>query len=258
MANCVCRACSAALALPAAQLGALDGALRRRRQAREVVLEHVVHGPGGDGRHGGVLGDRAGDGDGRHVRRRLGEHVQRPDAAETRQVVVDQRQVPRLAGERLAQRGLGVDALPLRLDAGFAQAPQHELDVVGAVVDEQDAKIHQTCLWSECESAQRIRVMKPSVERPHGARSGDARQTLAAGGWAYPRAARQLRSEEYATGVEESLDEGDAAPESRGARPQHGPTASTGCLVVVLLVAFVVLVVLPAALWLLGIAHGGA
>ena len=45
--------------------------------------------------------------------------------------------------------------------------------------------------------------------------------------------------------------------EPSGAEHQHGPIASTSCLVVVLLIVFVVLVVLPAALWLLGIACGG-
>jgi hypothetical protein len=37
-----------------------------------------------------------------------------------------------------------------------------------------------------------------------------------------------------------------------------GPMASTSCLVTVLLAAFIALVVLPAALWLLGIACGGS
>ena len=43
-----------------------------------------------------------------------------------------------------------------------------------------------------------------------------------------------------------------------GAEPARGPVASTSCLVTVLLAAFVALVVLPAALWLLGIACGGS
>ena len=42
-----------------------------------------------------------------------------------------------------------------------------------------------------------------------------------------------------------------------GAEPGHGPMASTSCLVIVLLAAFIVLVVFPVALWLLGIAFGG-
>ena len=40
--------------------------------------------------------------------------------------------------------------------------------------------------------------------------------------------------------------------------PTRGPVASTSCLVMVLLAAFIALVVLPASLWLLGIACGGA
>ena len=42
-----------------------------------------------------------------------------------------------------------------------------------------------------------------------------------------------------------------------GAEPERGPIASTSCLVIVLLAAFIVLVVFPVALWLLGIAFGG-
>jgi len=128
--------------LLAAQLGALDGAPHGRRQAREVVLEDVVDGAGGDGRHGGVFADGAGDGDGGHVGGRLGEHGERLRATETGQVVVDQRELPALADEGLAQRGFGLHAVPVRFDAGLAQAPEHELSVVGAVFDEQDAQVH--------------------------------------------------------------------------------------------------------------------
>jgi hypothetical protein len=39
---------------------------------------------------------------------------------------------------------------------------------------------------------------------------------------------------------------------------KRGPVASTSCLVIVLLAVFVALVVLPALLWLLGIACGGS
>jgi hypothetical protein len=43
-----------------------------------------------------------------------------------------------------------------------------------------------------------------------------------------------------------------------GAGPTRGPVASTSCLVIVLLAAFIALVVLPGSLWLLGIACGGS
>jgi len=46
--------------------------------------------------------------------------------------------------------------------------------------------------------------------------------------------------------------------EPSGAGPTRGPTASTSCLVIVLLAAFIALVVLPVSLWLLGIACGGS
>ena len=46
--------------------------------------------------------------------------------------------------------------------------------------------------------------------------------------------------------------------EPSGAEPSRGPVASTSCLVTVLLAAFIALVVLPASLWLLGIACGGS
>ena len=41
-------------------------------------------------------------------------------------------------------------------------------------------------------------------------------------------------------------------------KPARGPVASTSCLVVLLLTVIVALVVLPASLWLLGIACGGS
>ncbi|MEI6452833.1 MAG: hypothetical protein WCP98_23175 [Actinomycetes bacterium] len=50
----------------------------------------------------------------------------------------------------------------------------------------------------------------------------------------------------------------EAQIEPPGAGPGRGPVASTSCLVTVLLAAFVALVVLPASLWLLGIACGGS
>jgi hypothetical protein len=46
--------------------------------------------------------------------------------------------------------------------------------------------------------------------------------------------------------------------EPSGAGPTRGPVASTSCLVIVLLAAFIALVVLPVSLWLLGIACGGS
>ncbi|MCX6364886.1 MAG: hypothetical protein NTW58_12115 [Actinobacteria bacterium] len=49
-----------------------------------------------------------------------------------------------------------------------------------------------------------------------------------------------------------------AGLEMAGAEPGLGRLASTACLVIVLLAAFIVLVVLPIALWLLGIAFGGS
>src|SRR5659263_680571 len=73
-----------------AQLGALHGAACGRRQAREVVLEDVVHGAGGEGRHGRLFSDGAGDRDGGHVGGFRGEHGERLEAAEAGQVVVDQ------------------------------------------------------------------------------------------------------------------------------------------------------------------------
>jgi hypothetical protein len=50
--------------------------------------------------------------------------------------------------------------------------------------------------------------------------------------------------------------EAEIGPSDTG--PTRGPVASTSCLVVLLLTAFVALVVLPLSLWLLGIACGGA
>src|SRR5665647_2851969 len=128
--------------VPTAQLGALHGALHGRCKTSEVVLEDVVHGAGGHGRHGRLFSDGAGDRDGGHVRGRLGKHVQGLQAAETGQVVVDQGELPALAGKSLAQRGFGLHTVPLRFDAGLAQALEHELEVVGAVFDEQDARVH--------------------------------------------------------------------------------------------------------------------
>ena len=51
---------------------------------------------------------------------------------------------------------------------------------------------------------------------------------------------------------------GMAKIEPSSADPARGPVASTPCLVVVLLAAFIALVVLPMSLWLLGIACGGS
>jgi len=50
----------------------------------------------------------------------------------------------------------------------------------------------------------------------------------------------------------------EAKIEPPGARSRRAPTASTSCLVIVLLAAFIVLVVFPVSLWLLGIACGGS
>jgi hypothetical protein len=44
--------------------------------------------------------------------------------------------------------------------------------------------------------------------------------------------------------------------EMAGGELGRGPMASTSCLVIVLLAAFILLVVLPVALWLLGIVFG--
>jgi len=64
---------------------------------------------------------------------------------------------------------------------------------------------------------------------------------------------------EYAVLVGEmQLNGRGAGLEMAGAEPGRGPIASTSCLVIVLLAAFIVLVVLPVALWLLGIAFGGS
>jgi len=52
--------------------------------------------------------------------------------------------------------------------------------------------------------------------------------------------------------------DGMAKIEPSGADQARGPVASTSCLVVVLLAAFIALVVLPMSLWLLGIACGGS
>lgn len=46
--------------------------------------------------------------------------------------------------------------------------------------------------------------------------------------------------------------------EPSGAESTRGPVASTSCIVIVLLAAFIALVVLPVSLWLLGIACGGS
>ena len=51
---------------------------------------------------------------------------------------------------------------------------------------------------------------------------------------------------------------GMAKIEPSRADTMRGPAASTSCLVVVLLAAFIALVVLPMSLWLLGIACGGS
>ena len=50
----------------------------------------------------------------------------------------------------------------------------------------------------------------------------------------------------------------EAQIEPSSAGPERGPVASTSCLLTVLLAAFIALVVLPASLWLLGIACGGS
>ena len=50
----------------------------------------------------------------------------------------------------------------------------------------------------------------------------------------------------------------EAKIEPSGAGSTRGPVASTSCIVIVLLAAFIALVVLPVALWLLGIACGGS
>ena len=130
------------LAVGAPQVGAADGGPHRRRQARQVVLEHVVHGPGRHGGHGGVLVDGARHGDGRQVGRQLRDEAQGLDAREPGDVVVDESDLPGLVGERLRQAVLGLHPVPLRLEARLAQTAQLQLDVVLAVFDEQDADAH--------------------------------------------------------------------------------------------------------------------
>ena len=64
---------------------------------------------------------------------------------------------------------------------------------------------------------------------------------------------------EYAVRVGEmQLNASGAGLDMAGAEPGRGPLASTSCLVIVLVAAFIVLVVFPVALWLLGIAFGGS
>jgi hypothetical protein len=57
---------------------------------------------------------------------------------------------------------------------------------------------------------------------------------------------------------ETQLNGSGAGLEMAGGELRRGTMASTSCLVIVLLAAFIVLVVLPVALWLLGIAFGGS
>ena len=129
--------------LSAAQLGALDGASHGRRQPDKVVLEDVVHGAGGDGRHCRLLGDGAGDRDGRRVRGEFGEQVERLGLAKARQVEVDEGDLPLLGGQRLAQRLGAFHTLPLWCDVCVAKACEHQFDIVCAVFDEQDAQVHE-------------------------------------------------------------------------------------------------------------------
>jgi hypothetical protein len=74
---------------------------------------------------------------------------------------------------------------------------------------------------------------------------------------------RRLRRDacagEYALSVDEVQPTGrEAQVEPLYGKPVRGPVASTSCLAIVLLAVFAALVVLPASLWLLGIACGGS
>ncbi len=76
--------------------------------------------------------------------RRLRQHVQRLEAAEAGQIVVDQHDVPVDRRDGVAQTGLRRYAVPGQLEAGVAQPPQHQLGVVDTVFHEENAQIHLT------------------------------------------------------------------------------------------------------------------
>jgi hypothetical protein len=87
------------LVLSASPLAPLDCvgefAAQRLRQPREVVLEHIVLGAGAHRHDGDLLADRARDDDHGHVGVALADRLERLQAAEPGQIVVEQDRVPR-------------------------------------------------------------------------------------------------------------------------------------------------------------------
>jgi hypothetical protein len=88
---------------------------------------------------GDVLAHPPGDEDERQVGVDRADDLQRVDPAERRQVVVGDHDVPALAQERGAQVVRIFDDLVVGREACLAQRDELELDVVGRVLDEQDA-----------------------------------------------------------------------------------------------------------------------
>ncbi len=136
------RASSQALAQLAPARGAGEGPLDGRRQARQMILEDVVHGAGVRDAHGRLLVDHVRQGDHGRVGGFADDRAQGLGTAVPGRIEVHDDEAPLALGERAPQAGLVLHAKHVRLDAGPGETARHRLHVRLDIFHEQDLR-HQ-------------------------------------------------------------------------------------------------------------------
>ena len=126
------------------QLVALVGFLPRAtdgiRQALQALLHHIVACAAGQGLHGQLFGQGAGDEDERRVRDALARQRKGGIAIESGQYVVGQDDVEGAIVDRLDERIAGPQPLGLEVEACALQLCADQLRVKRAVLQHEDAQ----------------------------------------------------------------------------------------------------------------------
>ena len=99
------------------------------RQTLQVALHQIIVGTSLHRRYGDILADPAGDNDEGEVEAGLLQNLERLGGAETREVVVGENDVPRLAGQGGPECLGRFHALDLRIVTRLAQQADHDLRV---------------------------------------------------------------------------------------------------------------------------------
>jgi len=126
------------LAVGRAARGLRQLALERRPEPPQVLLHHVVVGAGLHRGDRGLLADRPRDEDERDVHAGVAELGQRVEPAEARHAEVGNHRVPGAFEQRLAQRRQVLHAPAFRGEAGLAELPHGQPEVVLGILDRED------------------------------------------------------------------------------------------------------------------------